>query len=281
MIGQEERLFQLRNLKNRQGKKRAPKIIAFTSGKGGTGKTFVSLNLAYSLSKQGKKILFIDLDSNLSNANIMINCVAQKTIYDYFKGKSILADLITEYEPNLHFIFGDSGKTDYPKSRTSQIVNFFGQLYSLEENYDHILLDTGAGASEEIISILLNSDNCVLVTAPEPTAVMDAYVIIKLLNFNGYGGKKLILVNKCVELSEGESTYNNLSAAAAHFLKEKVELLGIIDYDSAVAKAVKAQELYLKKSPRTKISAQIFKISKDLHEFTQLANILHPKNSKG
>ncbi len=280
MIGQEERLFQLRNLKNRQGKKRAPKIIAFSSGKGGTGKTFVSLNLAYSLSKQGKKVLFIDLDSNLSNANIMINYVAQKTVYDYFKGKSILADLITEYEPNLHFIFGDSGKTDYPKSRTAQITGFFGQIYSLEEKYDFILLDTGAGASEEIISILLNSDSCVLITAPEPTAVMDAYVIIKLLNFNGYAGKKLILVNKCVELSDGESTYNNLSAAASHFLKEKLQLLGIIDYDSAVGRTIKAQELYVKKNPRTKISAQILKISKDLHEFTQLANILHPENSK-
>ncbi len=279
MLGQAERLLELRRLKTAQGKKRNPKVIAFTSGKGGTGKTFASLNIAYSLSKQGKKILFIDLDSNLSNANIMVNVVAKKTVYDYFVGKSILADLIYEYEPNLHFIFGDSGKTDYPKSRSEQIGGFFNHIYSLEKEYDYIILDTGAGANEEIISILLNSDSCVLTTAPEPTAVMDAYVIIKLLNFSKYEGKKLILVNKCVELADGESTYNNLSAASSHFLKEKVELLGTIDYDAGVGKAVVSQELYLKKNPHSKISAQILKVSKELHEIIQLANIHHPNSS--
>lgn len=280
MLGQAERLLELRRMKTAQGGKREAKIIAFTSGKGGTGKTFVSLNIAYSLSKQNKKILFIDLDSNLSNANIMINVVAKKTIYDYFVGKSILADLIFEYEPNLHFIFGDSGKTDYPKSRTEQINGFFSQMYSFEKNYDYIILDTGAGANEEIISILSNSDCYVITTAPEPTAVMDAYVIIKLLNFNQYGGKKLIVVNKCIELADGESTYNNLASASSHFLKEKLELLGTIDYDAAVGKAVVSQELYIKKNPRSKISAQIFKMSKDLHEIIQLANI-HHSNSSG
>lgn len=279
MLGQAERLFELKRLKTPQGQKRTPKVITFTSGKGGTGKTFVSLNIAYSLSKQGKKILFIDLDSNLSNANIMINVIAKKTVFEYFVGKSLLADLIYEYEPGLHFIFGDSGKTDYPKSRSEQIKGFFNQIYSFEKNYDYIILDTGAGANDEIMSILFNSDCCILTTAPEPTAVMDAYVILKLLNFNKYEGKKLLLVNKCVELADGESTYNNLASASSHFLKEKLELLGTIDYDAQVGKAVISQELYLKKNPRTKISAQILKISKDLHEYIQLANIHHPNSS--
>lgn len=280
MLGQAERLFELNKLKTGPARQGTAKVIAFTSGKGGTGKTFVSLNLAYSLAKQNKKILFIDLDSNLSNANIMINVVAKKTIYDYFTGRALLPELVFQYEQNLHFIFGDSGKTDYPKSKLDQTEHLFNQIHSLEKNYDYIFLDTGAGANDEIISILVNSDLSILITSPEPTAVMDAYVIIKFLSNNNYAGKKLVLVNKCSNPADGEATFGNLSAAASHFLNEKLHLIGSLDFDQGVGQTIIAQELLLKKEPGRKISRQIIKISKSLHEFIHMANIHHTNSLK-
>ncbi|MHB1687333.1 MAG: AAA family ATPase [Ignavibacteriaceae bacterium] len=275
MLGQAERVFELESLKSKKVLEKSSKIIAFTSGKGGTGKTFLSLNIAYAISRMNKKVLFIDLDSNLSNANIMLNVVASKTIYSFFTGRNLLNELITGYEPYLHFIFGDSGKSDYPKLKVELIGQLFNQLRTLQSDYDIIILDTGAGAGDDVMSILLNADNNIIVTTPEPTAVMDAYVIIKFLNNRDYTGGKMIIVNKCMEKNDGEITFNNLSMAANHFLQEKINLLGEIQYDNTVSKTITTQELFLKKYPRSAVSLQISKISKRLYEIIQVANIHH------
>ncbi|HUX92250.1 MAG TPA: AAA family ATPase [Ignavibacteriaceae bacterium] len=276
MTGQAERVFELESLKNNEALRYSSKIVAFTSGKGGTGKTFISVSLAYAISRLNKKVLFIDLDSNLSNANIMLNVVASKTLYDFFTGRSLLHELITKYEPNLHFIFGDSGKSDYPKPKAEFVGQLFNQIRALQNDYDIVLLDTGAGAGEDVISVLLNADKNILVTTPEPTAVMDAYVIIKFLSSRNYSGEKMVIINKCVDRNDGEVTFNNLSLAANHFLKEKIDLLGEIKYDNTISKTIKAQELFIKKYQRTEASLQILKTAKRLSEIIQVANIHHP-----
>ncbi len=272
MFGQAERVLELERLSNTNNSEKSSKIIAFTSGKGGTGKTFVSLNIAFALSKENKKILFVDLDPNLSNANILLNVVATKTLYNFFTGRNLLAEQITEYEPNLHFIFGDSGKLDYPKTKPELLKNFFHQLRLLQNKYDIVILDTGSGASEDEIGILLNADHNIIITTPEPTAVMDAYVIIKLLSSRKSTGSKMLIINKCNEKKESVATFNNLSMAAKHFLKEKLNLLGEIDYDAAVSRSILTQELFYKKYSRSSVGIQISKISKSLYEIVQMAN---------
>ncbi|MDP3830922.1 MAG: AAA family ATPase, partial [Ignavibacteriaceae bacterium] len=114
MIGQLNRILELEKLKASQLVKRNNKVVAFTSGKGGTGKSFLSLNIAFSLSKAGKKILLIDFDPNLSNLNIMMNKRAEKNLSSFILQKELLGDLVTEYSSNLHIIFGESGKVDFP-----------------------------------------------------------------------------------------------------------------------------------------------------------------------
>ena len=279
MFGQAERVLELERLRNKNSSEKSSKIIAFTSGKGGTGKTFVSLNIAFALSKENKKILFIDLDPNLSNANILLNVIASKTIYNFFTGRNLLTEQITEYEPNLHFIFGDSGKLDYPKTKPELLRNLFYQLRFIQNKYDIIILDTGSGAGEDEIGILLNADHNIIITTPEPTAVMDAYVIIKLLSNRKFPGSKLLIINKCNEKKESIETFNNLSMASKHFLKEKLNLLGEIDFDSAVSRSILKQELFLKKYSRSTVGTQISKIAKSLYEIVQMANNNHSTNN--
>ncbi len=279
MFGQAERLFELKKLGADSKNNLPSKIYAFTSGKGGTGKTFISLNLAYALSKKGKKVLFIDLDSNLSNANIMINVVATKTLYSFFTEQKLLSELISEYEPNMHFIFGDSGKMNYPTKKTGIISKMFNQLRILQNKYDYIFLDTGSGAADEVISILLQADGNIFVTLPEPTAVMDSYVMLKLLNGNKYTGKKFIIVNRCVGINDGKETFDKLSMAADHFLKDTPVFLGEVNFDKAVTQSIVDQELYLKKHSHTAAGVQIEKTSRALEEFNHMANILQPQIS--
>ena len=277
MIGQAERLVELRNLALNKSDRPSLKVYAFSSGKGGTGKTFLSLNLAYTISKQNKKVLIIDLDANLSNANILLDVVASKTIYDFFSGNDSLKNIITEVETNFHFIFGDSGKANYPVPTASIVDKFFSQLRTLEKEYDYIFLDLGAGADDLIINFLTRSDFNIIVTTPEPTSVMDAYVVLKLLKFHKYSGQKFVIINKCKSEAEGESTLNNLDSASTHFLKEKITCLGLISEDSSVNQSIISQCLLTKQLPKSKISLQIMKITKQLFEYKHMANNRHDR----
>lgn len=272
MIGQAERILELNKLKTKQKDTDAKRgrIIAFSSGKGGTGKTFICLNFAYALSKLRKKVLIIDLDPNLSNVNIMMNVKAEDTLISYLQDRCALSDLVYKYEPSLHFIFGDSGRVDYPVTKNLEYL--FRDIKELAASYDYVFLDIGAGANEDIIYVLKNADYNIIITNPEPTAVMDAYVIIKLLHNSGSSTDKLIIVNKCYTKDDGQVAYNNLSKAASHFLGEKIFLLGFIDHDVNVNNAIKSQELYLKRHPYSNSATQIMKIVHNLIKIRQVAN---------
>ena len=273
MIGQIDRVIELQRMSRSGAAKKKPKIFSFASGKGGTGKTVLALNIAYSLSKQNKKVLLVDLDSNLSNVDIMLNIIAQKTLGDFYTSRRMLDDLITEYEPNLHIIFGDSGQVEYPLPKVELVNYFFRQIEKIEENYDYIFLDTAAGANDNLLKILTSSDFVVMVTNPEPTAVMDAYVVLKFLKSRGCKSEKHVIVNKTFEKEDGEITFNNLLTAAGHFLNEKVSFMGAVSFSSEITKSIMSQSLLLKTRPESKPSKQISRLSKKFIEIAHMANI--------
>ncbi len=205
----------------------------------------------------------------------MLDVVAEKTIYNFFTGIDSLKDIITEVENNFHFIFGDSGKTSYPTLTSANVDNFFTQLKIIEKEYDYVFLDLGAGADDMIFNFLIRSDFNIIVTTPEPTSVMDAYVVLKLLRFHKYSGQKFVVINKCKSEAEGENTLNNLDSASAHFLKEKINCLGFISEDSSVNESIISQILLTKQFPQSKLSLQILKLSKQLFEYKHMANNRH------
>lgn len=271
MIGQAERLYELNQLK-RDSKKRAQcPTIAIASGKGGTGKSFISANLAYALARNNNRILVIDLDANLSNLNIMLNITSAKTMYQFFKKESLLSELIYRYDNNLHFLFGESGRSDYPDIRESDISYLFENLHHISSNYDFVLLDTASGVGEDVMSILAYSDAKVIVTTPEPTSLMDAYAIIKLMSHRGIFHNKHLIINRYASLTEGKGAYENLSKASQHFLKESIALLGLVEYSPDVNKSIINQSLYLKQYPQSTVTRQLITISKQFGKFKQLA----------
>jgi flagellar biosynthesis protein FlhG len=166
MIGQAERIIELSKLNPGYISGEKSNIISFTSGKGGTGKTVLSVNTAYSLSKQGKKVLLVDLDSNLSNINILLNVYTENTITNFLEGKKLFSDLIYEHDSNLHVIFGDSGNTEYPKPRIDLIKFIFAQISKIQNDYDFVIIDSAAGIDEDVLTILKNSDLNIIVPQP-------------------------------------------------------------------------------------------------------------------
>jgi flagellar biosynthesis protein FlhG len=261
MLGQAERLYQLNGLfKENVLQTEGCKIISITSGKGGTGKSFLASNLAAELSNTGSKVLLLDLDLNFANLNVMFNASSKKTLYHYLTYNQNLEDLIYEYSQNLHLVLGESGKIDHPKFNEERANILIEELRILSENYDVIILDTASGADQGTIQLLINSDELILVTTPEPTSVMDAYVIFKLLKSNGSRVIKNVVINKCFKDGEAEEAFGNLEKATNHFLKTDINYLGELSFSEEIVKSIKAQNPIVDTKNSLKISRQFTSI---------------------
>lgn len=230
------------------------------------------MNLGYSLSKSLKKVLVVDLDRNLSNINIMLNVSSEKSIINFFREENNLKELIFNYDKNLDFIFGDSGRLDYPKITKPKLDAFWDELMEISKDYDIVLLDIASGANEEILFYLSKAAMNILLTSPEPTAVMDAYVVLKLLAVENYKGEKLIVVNKSQNLAEGQQAYLNLNKAVEKFLGEKLKFLGVITFNEKVSEMIMKQELFCKAEPNSKTTFEIKNIANQLIKIMQMAN---------
>lgn len=273
MIGQLERIIELQKLDENNKFDSAGNIITFTSGKGGAGKTVLSLNLAHSISTQGKKVLFADLDLNYANAHILLNMIPSQDIADYFEGKSLLRNLITQVDTNLYLLPGASGSNEIKSSFTNKIVSLFTDLKKLSYGYDYIFIDTGQMNDLKQIDILLNSDVVMLITSPEPTAVMDAYVVVKMLKQNNCNLKKYVIVNKCTDKDEADITFNNLNNAVEYFLCDKLIQFGYVNFDPLIHKSIISQKFLLSEFPDSQAAKQISELSVSITENVQVANI--------
>jgi flagellar biosynthesis protein FlhG len=276
MIGQAERIAELTNLhpssyNNEQG----PIVIAFTSGKGGTGKSFVSLNSAFTLSQMGKKVLLIDFDINFASQHILVDQFPEFTIADYFSGKKNFCDVISNYSENLHFVFGESGIKAVDITNTT-INRLFNEIKGLRRKYDYVIFDTASGGGEQVLSVLAKSDLQVVVANPEPTAVMDAYVIIKLMIALGISGnQKFVIINKAENLEEGKTAFENINSAVKNFLKQKVNFWGVILNSSKIKKSISSQKIFVEENPIDNQTTVFRKIADKISNFVHLENINH------
>lgn len=275
MIGQAQRIIELQEVfkLNVKGSRSVP-VIAFTSGKGGTGKTFLSLNIAYQLAKLNKKVLLVDFDLNFANIHVMLNIIPKLTLFQFFNMENKLSDIIFEYSGNLHFIFGFSGF----ESKTfdfSGLSSFWKQLDSISGEYDFILIDTSSGGSPETIEVLNESDLCIIVANPEPTSVMDAYAVIKLLNQKDKKPALEVLINKILSDKDASTAFQNLKNAVNHFLSVDISCIGYFPFDEEVMKSVMTQEILLQKNSGQKNNIYIKTLAEKIIKNTQLVNNNH------
>lgn len=276
MNGQASRLIQLRRLENKGKVFSGSKIISVCSGKGGTGKSFFSANFAGKLAQLGKKILLIDLDLNLSNLNVLLNQVAKVSLSEFFEQRKSIQELICSVDKNLDLIYGDSGREDYPRVSRETLDYLFISLRNINLNYEYIILDSSSGADELTLHQLLKSDYNIIVTSPEPTAVMDAYVVLKLLNTSSSTAKNLVVINKCSSNEEAESTFGNILLASKHFFGNEPKYLGYISFDLIVHQSIVNQELLINSIPQSKTAGEISSIVDRFVTIAHVANNNQP-----
>ncbi len=244
--------------------KRNARVITVTSGKGGVGKTNVTINLAIALSEQGQRVIILDADFGLANIDVLFGIVPQYTLLDVIRDRKNIQEVLTEGPRNTKFISGGSGVEDLVKLDRQQIARFVENMAMLDKMADIIIVDTGAGLSENVMSFVTAADEVLLVTTPEPTSITDAYSLIKMVTNRDRTKLIRVIVNRSESSEEANDVLNKLLLVADKFLGIRLEAAGYILHDESVVKAVKQQQPFSLLYPKSQAARNIREISDGL-----------------
>lgn len=222
--------------------RRKGKYITVSSGKGGVGKTNFSVNMAYLLCKMGKKVLLFDADLGLANVDILLNISPEHNIKDYLENNITVPDLVIKTELGFDVIPSASGFTSLTKLNEEDYEKLTDIFVFIDSQYEYIIFDAGAGIADNVMKFVALSDFNIVITQGEPTAVTDAYALIKVAN-TSYGIKKIFLViNRVTEEKSALQFFENLQKVITKFLDTKITLLGFLMEDKNLIKSVKQQK---------------------------------------
>ncbi|MBP2654935.1 MAG: Cobyrinic acid ac-diamide synthase [Firmicutes bacterium] len=227
------------------------RVIAVTSGKGGVGKTNFTVNLALALAQLGQKVMIIDADLGLANIEYVLGCTPKYSLYDLLNYNYALSDIVTEGPRGVKFISGGSGIYQLAELSQDKLDKLVGQTIQYDDWADIILIDTGAGINRNVMNFVVAADEVIVITTPEPTAIADAYALMKVYNvYDGCASLNLV-INRVNEFDEGEIVANKLIKVAHQFLGLSVDNLGFVYEDKNLVKAVKSQIPVLLAQPDT------------------------------
>ena len=251
-----------------EGKK--SRIITVTSGKGGVGKTSVSINLAIQFRLQGKSVIIFDADFGLANIEVMFGAIPKYNLSDLvYRGKD-LKDIIVKGPMDIGFVSGGSGITSFGDLSKDQIMYLVYKIKELESMADIIIIDTGAGISSTVMDFVVASSEVLLVTTPEPTSITDSYSLLKALNkhkdFRRENTHIKVITNKVDNYEEGINLYNKLNVVVGKFLHIDIDFLGIIEPDENMSKSVIQQKPICMLYPNSKGAKAFKKLSDTLLE---------------
>jgi flagellar biosynthesis protein FlhG len=243
------------------------KLIIIASGKGGVGKTWVSITLAHALAQKNKKTLLFDGDLGLANIDIQLGLLPDVNLGQVFSGKITLAEAVMSYgegKAKIDIISGQSGTGALASLKPEKIEAIGQDLQVLSQDYDYSFIDMGAGVETPIMALAKASKNLVIIITADPTSLTDAYAFIKLYRMRQKDSHISIIVNMADDRTIGKKVYVTLKKACENFLKFTPELLGVIRRDSHVIDAVRHQMPLLSRYPTCKAADDIAEILKKL-----------------
>jgi len=221
------------------------RVITITSGKGGVGKTNLTVNLAIKLSQMGKRVIIIDADLGLANVDVIMGKMSKYNLSDVIKNDKDILEVLEEGPCGVKFVSGGSGVQELIKLNKMQLVDLLMKLGKLDYEADIILIDTGAGLSDNVLNFVHAAKEVILVTTPEPTAITDAYALIKTIsNKDAHKDIKLV-VNRVENDKEANNILEKLNMVAERFIGVKLQRLGYILNDNCVSKSVKVQQPFV------------------------------------
>ena len=266
---------QLRNVikLHKQNQQNVARIVTVTSGKGGVGKSSLTVNLAVCLRKAGKRVIIFDADFGLANVEVMFGAIPKFSLADFiYRGKNI-KDVITPGPMDIGFISGGSGIIGLNNLTREQILYLVTSINELNDMADYILIDTGAGINDQVLEFVMASPEVLLITTPEPSSLTDSYSLLKVLyrnpGFSDADTKIHIVANRVNSREEGQALYEKVNSVVSQFLHGSLNFLGMIPQDLALEKAVRQQKTVALSYPNAKSSHAIENLAENLLNGTQ------------
>lgn len=251
----------------RMAKSNPVRVITIASGKGGVGKTNVSVNLALALASQGKDVTILDADLGLANIDVMLGLHSDKNLSDVMKGECDLDEILLDGPMGVKVIPASSGVKNMAEMTPAQHAGLVSAFSELSHNIDVLIVDTAAGISDSVVSFSRAAQEVLVVVCDEPASITDAYALIKLLNkeqgiFNFH-----ILANMVSGPQQGREVYEKLSKVADRFLDVALDYVGHIPHDEHLQKAVKRQKAVVEAFPRSRAAQAFQTLSKKVNNW--------------
>lgn len=233
------------------------KTISITSGKGGVGKTTLVTNLAYQMSQNGHRVLVLDGDLGMANADIFFNVKPQGTILDVLKGSKEVDQVITSVAENLSLISGGSGLVELNRMNAFERRSLVESVKTLESLFDVMIIDTAPGISDNVLYLNSAAQEVVVVITPDPASLADSYALIKVLHQEYRENHFSIVCNQMRDEVEGMALFNRFQDVVQRFLHIGLDYLGSMQMDNLVRKSSQNQRLILRQDPQSRVGQQI------------------------
>ena len=247
----------------RMNQSRLVKVIAVTGGKGGVGKTNVTLNTAISMAKQGKRVMVLDADLGLANVDVMLGLRVEKNLSHVLSGECTLDEVLVTGPHGIKIAPATSGTQSMTELTPTEHAGLIRAFSELRSDIDVLIVDTAAGISDMVLSFSRAAQDIMVVVCDEPTSLTDAYALIKILNREHGVFKFKIIANMVRNMREGQELFAKLSKVTNRFLDVALELVATIPYDENIRKSVRKQKAIVDAFPASPASVAINRLAQN------------------
>ena len=236
---------------------RPVQVIAVSGGKGGVGKSNISVNLSIALAEMRRRVVLLDADLGLANVDVLLGIKATHTLADVLAGTHSLSEVLVTGPGGVKIVPASSGVQRMAELSPAEHAGLINAFNELSDQVDVLVIDTAAGISDTVISFVRAANEVIVVVCDEPSSITDAYALIKLLN-KEYGMTRFrVVANMTRTAAEGQNMFNKLNGVCERFLDVTLQFIGQVPFDENVRKAVQKQKALLEFAPSSKAAVAI------------------------